>query len=162
MDCFLSTVEYDCSHTLYYGPLEDASFAGLNSLEYLAMGYNSYESALPSALVNLPSLEFLYVQDSDLTGSLDFVSDMDLLFEFWFDFNQITGTIPSDVPATLVSLSATNNLLTGAIPSTLGDLTLISKSDGSLLKRTLLACERRLCVLTFLISPLRTTLVVQQ
>lgn len=148
MHSFLSTVEYDCSHTLYYGPLEDASFAGLDSLEYLAMGYNRYESALPSALVNLPSLEFLYVQDSDLTGSLDFVSDMDLLFEFWFDFNQVTGTIPSDVPATLVSLSATNNLLTGTIPRTLGDLTLMSKSDFSLLKRTLASS---LCVLTIFV-----------
>lgn len=125
----LSTVEYDCSYTLYYGELVDTPFVGLNNLNYLVLSGNVYQSSLPPAVVNLPSLEYLYVADTTLTGTMDFILDMPLIFEVWFGYNEIEGSMPTEIGlvTTLGSLSATWNLLTGTIPTEIGTLQLMRK-----------------------------------
>lgn len=93
------TVEYDCSTTLYFGTLRGEIFANLTKLTYLVMGDNSYNMAsVPSEIVNLPNLEYLYMHNCDLQGNLDFVSDFNKIQEFWIDKNLgISGTIPTTI-----------------------------------------------------------------
>lgn len=116
----------DISYTLFQGALTGSTFERLSNLTYLDMGGNSYHSALPSELVKLPNLMYLYAQDADLTGDLAFVSSMVSLSELWLDSNPgIGGSLPASVAdaTQLVSISLTSCSLTGSIPSELGLLT---------------------------------------
>jgi hypothetical protein len=63
------------------------------------MGDNSYDLAtIPSEIINLPILQYLYLQNCDLQGDLDFLPNMTDLQEFWIDKNEgIRGTIPTDI-----------------------------------------------------------------
>lgn len=118
--------ELDFSYSLYFGALDGAAFSSLSNLRYLVMDGNAYNSSLPSELVQLPELEYLYAGFSFLEGGLDFVPSMPKIFELWMDDNPgIKGTIPSTIgnSANLVSFSASNCGLTGTIPTEIGLMT---------------------------------------
>lgn len=118
--------EMDISYTLYFGELDGAAFENLSNLKYLVMDGNAYNSSLPTQIVNLPQLEYLYVGFSFLEGDLSFLPQMPTIFELWIDDNPgLTGTIPTTIgqASTLVSLSATNCDLSGPLPTELGQLT---------------------------------------
>jgi Leucine-rich repeat (LRR) protein len=126
--------EYDCSYTLYRGPLLGETFVGLDSLEYLALGGNAYNSSVPLELAKLPNLKRLYLEESSLTGSLDFVASTDSMLELWLDFNNFDGTIPSTIGTvvTLGSLSLSNNDLSGTIPTEIAKVKRMGKFKSSL------------------------------
>jgi hypothetical protein len=118
--------ELDFSYSLYFGELRGEVFSNLSNLRYLVMDGNGYNSSLPTELVALPQLEYLYAGFSFVEGSLDFVSSMPKIFELWMDDNPgIGGTIPTTIgdSPSLVSLSITNCKLTGTIPTEIGQLT---------------------------------------
>ena len=52
-------VEYDCSFTLYFGGLVGSTFAPLQSLEYLVLSGNAYNTSIPVEIGNLPNLRKL-------------------------------------------------------------------------------------------------------
>jgi hypothetical protein len=115
--------QYDCSYTIYVGPLQGSTFAPLTSLNYLAMDGNSYNSALPEELITLPSLEFLFVGFSNLEGDFEFVHRMPKIVELWMDDNPaMKGTIPTTIGLApkLASFAATNCELFGSLPTELG------------------------------------------
>ena len=119
-------IEYDCSYTLYFGPLDGNMWSGLTNLDYLVMDGNAYNMSLPQQLVSLPNLKYLYVGFSFLEGHFDFMSQMSNIIEFWVDDNpQMGGSIPTTIGqvTTLKSFSATDCALTGTIPTELGLLT---------------------------------------
>jgi hypothetical protein len=118
--------ELDFSYTLYFGELNGAAFEGLTNLQYLVMDGNAYNSSLPSQLINLPSLEYLYAGFSFLEGDLSFIPQMPSIFELWIDDNPgIGSSIPESIgqATSLVSLSMTNCGLQGTIPTQMGQLT---------------------------------------
>jgi hypothetical protein len=118
--------ELDFSYTLYFGDLPGEVFANLPDLKYLVMDGNGYNTTLPSELIRLPSLEYLYAGFSFLNGDLNFISEMPRIFELWLDDNpNIGGSIPASIGAAtnLASLSITNCGLTGTIPPEIGGLT---------------------------------------
>jgi Leucine-rich repeat (LRR) protein len=92
-------VEYDCSAVLYFGELREEIFTNLTQLQYLAMGDNSYNMAtIPSQIIDLPNLQYLYLHNCDVQGNLEFLPTMNNMQEFWIDKNEgIIGTIPSDI-----------------------------------------------------------------
>ena len=49
-------IEYDCSFTLYFGPLNGATFAPLQNLEYLVLSGNAYNTSIPVEIGQLPNL----------------------------------------------------------------------------------------------------------
>lgn len=49
-------VEYDCSFTLYFGPLQGSTFSPLQNLEYLVLSGNSYNTTIPVEIGQLPKL----------------------------------------------------------------------------------------------------------
>lgn len=119
--------EFDCSYTLYHGPLDPDAFRFLTNLEYLHMGGNRYNSTIPSELASLPKLEFLYAEYADIKGDLSWVQDMKEIVELWVDRNpMIEGTIPTEIALaeSLQSFSVTGCSLTGTIPTELASLRL--------------------------------------
>ncbi|CAB9513332.1 leucine rich repeat [Seminavis robusta] len=119
--------EYDCSYTLYNGPLVGQTWATLSNLEYLHIGGNRYNSSVPVELALMPKLEYLYAEYTDLTGDLSFISLMPEIVELWVDRNPMMGgSIPSEVGLvdSLRSFSVTDCGLTGTLPTELGELQL--------------------------------------
>lgn len=118
--------EFDCSYTLYHGALRGDAFRLLNSLEYLHIGGNEFNSTIPSELAALPKLQYLYAEYSDIRGGLGFVQNMPEIVELWVDRNPLGGSIPSAIGLvdSLKSFSVTGCDLEGTIPKELANLRL--------------------------------------
>ena len=119
--------EYDCSYTLYHGPLRGEAFANTNNLVYLYIGGNAFNTTIPSQLAQLPKLKYMYGEYADIKGDLSFIADMPEIKEIWMDRNpMITGTIPTEIglASNLKSLSVTECGLTGTLPTELASLRL--------------------------------------
>lgn len=118
-------LEFDCSYTLIDGGLTDATFAGLNKLNWAVLDGNAYNSTVPSVLGSLPELQYLYISDAFVFGDLSYMQGMPKIIEHWIDVNPgLGGTIPTFVGtlSTLESWSVTQANLNGPIPSELGNL----------------------------------------
>eukprot|EP00980_Cylindrotheca_fusiformis_P011858 scaffold2817_cov130-Cylindrotheca_fusiformis.AAC.13 len=86
---------------------------------------NSFGEPMPTVLSQLNSLEQVFVEDSAITGGLDFMIGMPLIFQLWIDKNpSFGGTIPTEIGnlSTLASWSITENGFIGTIPTELGNL----------------------------------------
>ncbi|KAL3936933.1 MAG: hypothetical protein SGBAC_007848 [Bacillariaceae sp.] len=125
-----SLVELDISYMLWYGQLQPGVFQPLQNLEFLAMGGNEYNSALPNDLFQLPKLKFLYAEFTNVQGDLSFVGDLTAIQELWIDQNPLTGTIPVSIGnlAAIESLSFTLCQISGSIPTTVGNLQLLRQT----------------------------------
>lgn len=130
----ISTVELDISNNLWTeGPIPGEAFEGLALLNYVDMGDKNLTTALPSEFVTLPELQFLYMDGmlfkDGAIMSLDVVSQMVKIFEFWLDYTPITGGIPASIgdATTLASFSAPYSGLTGPIPPEMGNLQLLDR-----------------------------------
>ena len=125
---FSSTEEIDFSNTFYsFGPIRGEAFEGLTNLNYVDIADNTYTTTIPTQFVDLPNLEFFYLDNCDFPGvdlTLDFIIGMPSIFENWMDFTQFTGSIPTEIGtvSTLGSWSLTFCGLSGPIPSELGNL----------------------------------------
>lgn len=118
-------VEYDCSYSLYHGLLRGEAFQNKQNLVYLYIGGNIYRSTIPSQITDLPKLQYLYVEYSDLTGDLSFLVNMPQIEELWIDRNpKMHGSIPSEIGlvTSLRSFSVTDCGLTGTLPTELAEL----------------------------------------
>ena len=117
----------DVGYCLFHGAIHDGFFSAFPDLEYLDISGNTFNGAIPSTVASLSSLKFLYMQYTDLQGSLDPIlkSGLRLIEELWCDDNpNLQGTIASEVGqlTTLKSLSLVNCNLSGSIPSSIGNL----------------------------------------
>jgi len=118
----------DISYCLFFGELDGAIFKDMQKLRYLEMGGNDYNSPMPSEIVDLPILEHLYIDNTHLTGDLNWLSHCHSknLFEVWVDKNPgVVGTIPWLIGeiTSIESLSISSCGLTGTVPTELADLT---------------------------------------
>ena len=119
-------IDFDCSYTLFLGPLRGEIFENMNQLKYLWIGRNSYNSSIPKSITNLPNLHFFYAEDCDVIDTLDFLLGMPKIYELWIDDNpRLTGALPAALGnlVTLESFSVTGCGLSGPIPTELGLLT---------------------------------------
>ena len=118
--------DLDLSYTIIQGPINGPAFATLSKLTYLDIGGNSYKSTIPSEIYTLPLLERLYIQESDISGNLEFIKEMPNIFEIWIDRNPgLKGTIPTEIGSvsSLGSISLSGCSFKGPLPSELGALT---------------------------------------
>jgi Leucine-rich repeat (LRR) protein len=119
-------VNFDVSFAFFTGGLTDANFQGINTLNFIDVDGNAFNTTVPRVFGTLPNLQFLYLSDSFLSGDLSFTQGMTAMREIWIDTNPgISGPIFDYIGdiTTLESLSMTFNSLTGTIPTTLGQLT---------------------------------------
>jgi Leucine-rich repeat (LRR) protein len=128
--------ELDVSNTntdFSRGPIRHEAFVDLHHLYYLDLGGNVYTSTLPDSIVNLPNLEYLYLDNvvfgAGAKQSLVFLTKMPQIFECWLDHTELNGGIPTLIGqlSTLASFSASFCSLTGTLPTELGDLTAMDR-----------------------------------
>jgi Leucine-rich repeat (LRR) protein len=118
-------VEFDCSYSLFYGPLSGEIFSNMPNLKTLVLSGNGYSSSVPDEIAMLPELQYLSIEEAFLQGDLSFVEKMPKIVELRLDFNPgLTGDIPATIAVanTLETLSATSCGLTGSIPVEIGML----------------------------------------
>lgn len=121
-------VNFDISFAFFTGGLTDASFQGINTLNFIDLDGNAFNTTVPSVFGTLPNLQFLYLSDSFISGDLSFTQGMTAMRELWIDTNPgLSGPLFDYIGdiSTLESLSVTFSSLTGTIPSTLGQLTVM-------------------------------------
>ena len=121
-------VEYDCSFTVYNGPIPDI-FGPLTNLNYLDMGDNDWRgNGIPASLTALPNLQYFYFDNTFTDATLDFMVGMPKIYELWADYTEFNSPIPSRIGSvsTLNSLSLTFCRLTGTLPTPLGSLSNLS------------------------------------
>jgi len=119
-------IDLDVSYTRYAGELRGEVFENMPVLKDLRLGGNAYSSSIPLEVGQLPSLEFLHVENAAVTGDLSFIERMESIFELWVDKNpDLGGTIPAFLGdmSSLASLSVTECGLTGTLPTELGLMT---------------------------------------
>jgi hypothetical protein len=80
-------IEIDASNTLIDGGLVGENFAGLNSLNWLLLDGNQFDSSIPTEIAALPSLEYFYAANAMITGDLSYMQNMPAIFEHWVDHN---------------------------------------------------------------------------
>ncbi|KAL9240094.1 hypothetical protein vseg_014352 [Gypsophila vaccaria] len=103
------------------GPIPDIfdSFPGLNDLR---LSYNALNGSLPGSL-NGSSVQTLWVNNQDLSGSVRVISGMTQLKQAWLHANAFTGEIPDLSQCTvLFDLQLRDNQLTGLVPSSVIEL----------------------------------------
>eukprot|EP00980_Cylindrotheca_fusiformis_P003182 scaffold721_cov131-Cylindrotheca_fusiformis.AAC.72 len=100
--------------------------ARLNNLNYVVISGLSLSSSIPTVFGSLQNLEFFYAADSLITGDLSFMEGMPVMKQLWVDDNPGLGgplyPFIGDIES-MISLSLTDNSLTGTIPAELGKLT---------------------------------------
>lgn len=121
-----SIVNFNAAEANFTGGFNDATFALCNNLNYLDLETNQFNTKIPSALSALPNLQYVYLSDTLVTGTLAPLQGSPAIRELWMDANPLlTGPIEPWIGSltTLESLSLAYNGLTGELPSELGLLT---------------------------------------
>ena len=115
----------EIASTAFAGAIDGSIFEPMKELIYLDMGGNLYNSTFPMEIARLPSLEALYLDNTNLYGNIGFLSEMKSPYEIWMDDNpNLGGTIPTEIGKhfEMASLSISNCAVIGTLPSELGNL----------------------------------------
>ncbi|KAM3355622.1 putative inactive receptor kinase [Capsicum galapagoense] len=101
-----------------FGPIPANSIGKLDALKVLSLRANYLNGSVPSDLLSIPSLQYVYLQHNNFSGDIP-VSLSPRLGVLDLSFNSFTGEIPPTIN-NLTRLSVLNlqhNSLTGKIPS---------------------------------------------
>nr|KYP73004.1 putative inactive receptor kinase At5g58300 family [Cajanus cajan] len=119
------TCNHDGSHVLSVrlpgvglrGSLPPNTLGKLNGLVSLSLRSNSLRGNLPTDLLSLPSLRFIYLQHNNFSGDIPDYLPPRLIF-LDLSYNSFTGKIPASIQnlTHLIGLNLQNNSLTGTIP----------------------------------------------
>lgn len=100
-----------------FGPIPTNTIQKLDSLMVLSFRSNQLSGNLPSDILSLPSLRYVYLQNNNFSGEIPSSLSPQLT---WIDLssNSISGNIPTTVQnlTRLVGVNLGNNSLTGSIP----------------------------------------------
>ncbi|XP_076905115.1 putative inactive receptor kinase At5g58300 [Bidens hawaiensis] len=99
------------------GPVPPNTLGKLDALQILSLRSNRLNGDLPSDLLSLPSLRYLYLQDNNFTANIP-LSFPPRLIVLDLSFNSFTGNIPNSIQnlTQLTGLNLQNNSLSGPIP----------------------------------------------
>ncbi|TKY65649.1 inactive receptor kinase [Spatholobus suberectus] len=119
------TCSHDGSHVLSVrlpgaglrGSLPPNTLGKLNGLISLSLRSNSLRGNLPTDLLALPSLRFIYLQHNNFSGDIPDSLPPQLVF-LDLSYNSFRGQIPAPIQnlTHLIGLNLQNNSLTGPIP----------------------------------------------
>jgi hypothetical protein len=124
----LEHLEYfDCSYNFYFGALSTDVVGRMTAVVELLIGGNYFNGPFPR--VSLPYVEYLYADNSDLTGDLDWIPAMPSLYALDLRGN---GDLAGTIPDTISSLQSIHYLdlsqcdIEGRIPTSMGLLTTLA------------------------------------
>jgi len=102
----------------FVGQIPVNTFGKLDALTILSLRSNRLNGNLPSDVLSIPSLRYVYLQHNDFSGSIP-SSLPPQLNVLDLSFNSFTGSIPNSIQnlTFLTSLNLQNNSLTGPIPN---------------------------------------------
>ncbi|KAJ0909610.1 putative protein kinase RLK-Pelle-LRR-III family [Helianthus annuus] len=146
-----------------FGPIPKNSIGKLDALRILSLRSNFLNGTLPTDVLSLPSLQFVYLQNNDFSGDISTplspqLSILDLSFNSFsgniprtlnnltrltslnLQFNSFTGPVPELNVTRLRFLNVSHNSLNGSIPSSLNEFPVSSFSGNSLCGPPLSAC----------------------
>ncbi|KAF8749626.1 hypothetical protein HU200_012644 [Digitaria exilis] len=110
----------------------------LVNLEYLSMGQNLLEGSIPTSISKISMLGRLYLQNNKLGNAFGGVIPSTLsscpLEQLDLSNNVLEGRIPNElflIPTLSVSMRISQNLLSGPLPSELGNLQNVASLDFS-------------------------------
>ncbi|KAI7736853.1 hypothetical protein M8C21_013609 [Ambrosia artemisiifolia] len=147
-----------------FGPIPQNSIGKLDALRILSLRSNFLNGSLPSDVLSLPSLQFLYLQHNNFSGDIStplspHLSILDLSFNSFsgnipqtlknltrltslnLQFNLFTGTVPELNVTRLRLLNVSHNSLNGSIPSSLHEFPVSSFAGNSLCGPPLSPCS---------------------
>ena len=100
-----------------HGPIPANTLGKLDALRTLSLRSNNLFGNVPSDVLALPSLKFMYLQHNNFSGKIPSSLSPSLTF-LDLSFNDLSGNIPTSIRTLthLISLNLQNNSLTGSIP----------------------------------------------
>ncbi|CAN8298172.1 unnamed protein product [Cochlearia groenlandica] len=100
-----------------YGSVPPATLGKLNALKVLSLRSNSLFGTLPSDILSLPSLRYLYLQHNNFSGQV--TSSLPSLVVLDLSYNSFSGNIPSGLRnlSHITALYLQNNSFSGSIDS---------------------------------------------
>ncbi|KAJ1274663.1 hypothetical protein BS78_05G078900 [Paspalum vaginatum] len=101
------------------------SLGNLTFLKVLILSANSFTGDIPRSLGRLHRLQILKLNDNTLQGGIPTLANCSEIKELWLSKNQLAGQIPADLPTSLQKVILTANNLTGAIPASLANITML-------------------------------------
>ncbi|EPS58213.1 hypothetical protein M569_16602, partial [Genlisea aurea] len=99
------------------GPIPINTLGRMDSLAVLSLRSNRLDGDLPSDVLSIPSLRYLFLQDNGFSGGIPSELPPGIVV-LDLSFNSLTGGIPSSVRnlTRLTTLSLQNNSLSGSLP----------------------------------------------
>ncbi|XVF49441.1 hypothetical protein PTKIN_Ptkin04bG0012300 [Pterospermum kingtungense] len=106
-----------------------SSFSNITSLKKIDLSHNQLSGSISSNLFNLSSLQIIDLSFNRLSGRLSVDTLLPDIQELYLSGNQLYGQIPSSLFnfRKLKVLSLSSNNFSGAIPTELGNLTLLTE-----------------------------------
>jgi len=117
----------DCNEFEYLwtdGCMESGSYS-IDETSHISFGNTSLMASIPPEIGCLTNLEYLLLDDMELTGEIPVeIGLLTNLTHLTLINNELSGSIPSEIGnlVNLENLDLSNNELSGAIPSEIGDL----------------------------------------
>lgn len=101
----------------FYGPIPANTLGRLDALTSLSLRSNLLSGALPSDILSLPSIQYVYLQNNNFSGNIPSSLSSQLSF-IDLSFNSFTGNIPKSIQnlTSLTALYLQNNSLSESIP----------------------------------------------
>ncbi|KAG2686220.1 hypothetical protein I3760_10G166300 [Carya illinoinensis] len=99
------------------GPIPTNTLGRLDALAILSLRSNRLSGNIPTDVLSLHSLHYIYLQDNNFSGNIPSSFSSQLIF-LDLSFNSLTGNIPPSINnlTNLTGLNLQNNSLTGSIP----------------------------------------------
>jgi Leucine-rich repeat (LRR) protein len=125
----------NCRH-LFHLDLSMNSFTGrlpeslslLSSLTFLSVAFNSLQGPIPNSFNHLKNLTYMYLDNNHFNGNIPSLTGMSALLNLDASNNAFTGALPA-LPTTISLLVLRTNHLTGHLPRSLKNLTLLQVLD---------------------------------
>lgn len=106
-----------------------ASLGLLSNLGFISVAYNNLDGSVPSSFNGLSNVTHMYLNNNRLSGNFPSLTGMVSLYYLDASSNNFSGALTTAFPSSLSLLSLKGNQLTGHLPPSLKNLTLLQALD---------------------------------